>query len=379
MPTTSFTRSEWEGALEVTRETYMKTVVKAAMRRRLFFAMLRKRGKFKFNQGGTDLTWLIEKKQHNPQQFGDGQPIQFVRKSLHKQATIGFRSYYDNDAISWRNEMQNKGTDALVKLGASKLEGLGTSMKSFLNGELFKDGYAAGNEQSIHGLESMFGTGTTVAGDIIAQPSDTYATLATDLATEGGVWSSDYTTSPNANAASDWPFGNPVGHHSGTHYDYWSPKHWNWSSTGWNTGGVTWEDNCLLVLRNAVTCQRRLNGEEGKTDMFLCDDRMLIDLKTALEPRMRTSTPHKAAQDLGFESVVNYEGVAVDTDFHIPVNAGYGVSLDQMEFCTQTPDLFESHGPQWELTQMAHLFLTAFLGNVKYKSPKYFWKTSNVA
>ncbi len=379
MPTSGFTRTAWQESLNVTRETYMKEVIKTAQRKRLVMALLKKRGKFKYNQSGTDLTWLIEKKQTNPRQLGDGGPVQFSRKTLHKQATIDWRGYEDNDMITYRNEKQNDGVDALVKLGASKLKQLGEAMKSYLNQQLFVDGYASGNEQAIHGLESFFGTGTTVAADIIAQPSDTYATISTTLGTEGGAWSSDLGTSPNANLANDWPFGSPSGHHSGTHYDFWSPKVWNWSSTGWGTGGTTWEDNCLQVLRNAVTVQRRLNGQEGKTDLFLCDDRMLVDLKDALEPRLRTSTPHKEATNLGFEETVNYEGLAIDTDFNIPVNTGYGLSVDNMEFCTQTSDLFDSFGPQWGLTHMAYLFLTTFLGNVKHNSPKYFWKTKNVA
>jgi hypothetical protein len=379
MPTHGVARTAWQGTAQVTRERYIPQVVETLVRGRLLTAMLRKRGRFKMNETGDQLTWPVEYKQTQPRQLGDGQPLVFTRKDHHKQAGIDFRSYYAEDLITHINERQNRGPEAMVKLIGTKLESLKRSMGDFWNSQLYVDGYASGNEQKMHGFESFAGTSTTTTADKIAKPGDTYAGVSTAVGAAGGSWSSDLSTSPNASIASDWPFGGGANGQLDSHYDYWSPKLWNWSSTAWGTGGTTWRDNCLSVLRTAIEVQQRLCGSEGRPDLFLTESQMAIDIKDKLETRLRIQSPHKESMDLGFASTINYDGLGIDTDYSCPVNSGYGLSLNNLSICSQHDELFKSWGPEWQTDRLAYIFLCIFLGNAKYTSPKFFFEAKNYA
>ena len=379
MPETTFTRNAWSGVLNLTRETYLSQKVEEIKRSRLLFAMLQKKGRITHGRGGTDFTWLFDYKLPQPLEYGDAQTPNFTRQEYTKQATIGARSYYVTDQVTWHNEQQNKGQDALGSLVGQKLNKLGNAMEQYLNGQAYIDGYASGNTRQLIGLESMMGTGTTVATDILAKPDDDYGTVATDVATFGGNWSTDRTVSPNANIATDWPFGSGLNGQLDVQYDVWSPKIWNWSSTGWGTSSTTWKDNCLILIRTAVANQRRLLGNDGQPDLFLTEDQMCIDGQEALEPRFRIQSPHKASEELGFGGMPQYEGMGIDVDYNCPANSGYMLPVKKMELFTQTKKLFAIDGPTWSARDDANLFIARFLGNFRFDSPRFFAKAENVA
>lgn len=371
MTTASLTRDAWVEVVNTTREMYTDAMPDLVARKRLILAFLKKKGCIKLNHpGGDHLAWAFRYKESTPQQFGDGNPITFTRKAEHKQAAVNWRSYIDTDSITWQNELMNRGDAALINIAAGKLKNLMSSMRNFFAGELFGDGSGA---QELEGLEALFATSTTVAGDIVAKPGDTYATLST--AVDGSAsWTTGEATSPNASIATDWPYGN-----GDAHYDYWSPVIANDSSTGWGTGSTAWEDNCLKVLRFLTTVQaHRCAKSDGTPDLFLTTSSRMIDLKNRLEQRFRTITPSKAAQDLGFTGTIDYDGVTVDTDFNVPAASGYLLSCRNMELVTLTKQLFESRGPTNFDDRYASLMSVAFLGNMRFDSPKFQAKTAAV-
>lgn len=372
MTTASFTRDVWAEVTNTTRETYVNKMPDLIARKRLILALLKKKGCIKLNHdGGDHLAWPFRYKESTPIQFGDGNPITFTRKAEHKQAAVAWKSYIDTDQLNWQNAEMNKGQAALVKLSSVKLKNLLSSMQNFFTGELFGDGSGA---QELDGLEALFATSTTVAGDIVAKPGDTYGTLSTAFDTSAS-WTTGESTSPNASIATDWPYGS-----GDAHADYWSPVIANDSSNAWGTSSTTWEDNCLRVLRFLTTVQaHRCAKSDGQPDLFLTTSSRMIDLKNRLEQRFRTTTPSKEAEELGFKGTIQYDGVTVDTDFECPAASGYLLSCKNMELVTPCSKLILSEGPDWYGDRQAWLMLVKFLGNTRFSSPKFQAKTAAVA
>lgn len=371
MTTASFTRNVWEGAANVTREQYHPTVVELVMRARLINAFMRKKGRIKTNMSGDHLAWVFKYKQAQPYQYGDGNPIQFPRLNNYAQAALDWNSYIAPDSLTWQESLVNKGNAALVRLSTQKMKDLMESMRDFFNGEYYGDGSGA-NE--LDGLEAMFATGTTVAADIVAQPSDTYAAVSTAVGTGSSTWTSGLATSPNAAIATDWPHGD-----GSSDYDYWAPLVVNDSSTAWGTGSQDWADNCTEVIRFMVEIQRKRCGAKATPDLFIVNSKRCIELKDKLETRFRTLTPHKEAEELGFPGTPSYEGVAINTDFNCPENVAYLVPTNALSLNTTTKRLFDSYGPEWQTDRMAWIMLSAFMGNLRATSPKYMAKSAAVA
>jgi hypothetical protein len=88
--------------------------------------------------------------------------------------------------------------------------------------------------------------------------------------------------------------------------------------------------------------------------------------------------PHKGAQDLGFDDVLNQDGVMIDTDFDVPSGVGYGLNVDQMELGSLDNVLFASRGPEFDIKTDSWLFMVGFFGNARY-NPKYFSKFNDYA
>lgn len=372
MTTATFTRNVWSGVANANRETYHASVTELVYRSRLLMAKLRKGGRLKTGMSGDHLAWVYRYKQAQPIQYGDGNPITFPRNQYHAQAVIDWNQYIAPDSITEHEKRMNRGDAALVKLAGTKMAHLMESMQDFFNNEGYGDGSGA---MELDGLESMFGTGTTVAADIVAQPSDTYAANSTAVAQGASTWTSGLSTSPNAAIATDWPHGN-----GSADYDFWSPLIVNdGSPTGWGTSSSAWEDNCLPALRFMVEIQKKRCGAKAVPDLYMSNSKRCIELKNRLEQRFQTNTPHKEAEDLGFPGTPQYEGVAIYTDFNCPEDTSYLLSTKALSICTLTNRLFESYGPQFELDRMADIMLVNFDGNMRFESPKFFAKSASIA
>jgi hypothetical protein len=130
------------------------------------------------------------------------------------------------------------------------------------------------------------------AADRIAEPSVTYAGLSTALANQGGTWTANLTTSPNATLANDWPDGT-----GDSEYDYFAPKLINWSSTGWGTGATDLRDNCWRVIGQAITWLTIQGGDDGMPEICVLASNLFQSYKNHEEAIRRINIPHKTAND----------------------------------------------------------------------------------
>jgi hypothetical protein len=368
---------EWIGIVSTTMPKYTKGASDMTLRKRLLLAMLQKRGRIAYNASGTELIWQLKFSQPPVTQAdGDGGVVDFSNHRAYRQVSVDWRGYRATDSMGQKQQLMNKGTEALVNLFQSKSNNLQQSISDTFSSELYKDGEATGRESAVHGLETFMGAGTVAAGDIIAQPSDTYGLgqLSTGLAAYGGNWSSGLSTKPNSTVATDWPFGN-----GSAEYDFNSPKLINWSSSAWGTSAVTWEANCWRAISTGIIWLTTTGGSDGMPSICALSPDMFQGYKNAQEVKTRITVPHKESEDLGFGNTLNQDGVSLQSDFDCPANTGYFINVNQMKVHSLTPQLFWHEGPDKDpRSGWSWLWGYGFWGNVEYK-PKHFGKLFSYA
>jgi hypothetical protein len=235
------------------------------------------------------------------------------------------------------------------------------------------DGYAAGNELRFHGLESFLGyngtinvatgaTRTANAADPFAAPSDTYAGLSTVLGAYGGsqksgVW-------PNGEAESE--------------YDFYSPIICNYTSSYF--GGTTWTANCTKALREALHQTRRNDTKQDQVDMCLMDRRLYIDFLNKLDEKERVVVSRtNGLRSYGFTDVFEFDGVECSSENSIPAGVAYGLAIGNMELLCMEGQLYNSEGPFYDEITQQYRYVVSTLGNLKFKSPRNFFKLAAVA
>jgi len=301
--------------------------------------------------------------------------VDFSNHDAFRQLTTGWRGYIATDTLTKKQNAMNKGDEALINLFQTKQNRLMKSISDNFCAELYKDGSAAGRENCVEGLETFMTATTPAAADRIATPNDSYAGLTTNLANQGGAWSSGLTTFPNSTLATDWPDGQ-----GDSEYDYLAPKLVNWSSSNWGTGSTLWEDNCWRVISQAITWLTTTGGDDGMPDICVLAPNLFQGYKNHEEAIRRISIPHKVASDLGFAgNVLNQDGCAIQSDFDCPVNTGYMLNTSHITISSMMPELFWMEGPDKDpRSAWSWLWGTGFYGNVKYQ-PKYTAKLKNYA
>ena len=356
---------EWIGIIETTRHKYLKGASDLTIRKRLLLAMLQRRGRITYNNSGDECRWDVEFSEPPVTAHGDGGVIDFSNHDAYRQIGIDWRGYVATDTMSKKQKQMNRGDEAIVQVFENKNKKLMKAISNNFAGELYKDGEEAGRENNIHGLETFLGAGTVTSADRIAAPSDTYGVTALSTApgTYGGSWSAGLTTKPNASLATDWPDGQ-----GSSEYDFMSPKLINWSSTNWGTGATTWEANAWRVISQLITWLTTTGGDEGMPTLIPMGSDLYQGYKNAQEVKTRIIVPHKEAQDLGFQGVLNEDGCGLYSDFDCPAGVGYGLNLMEMEICSLFDKLFWMEGPDKDpRTVWSYLWGVGFFGNVKYQ------------
>jgi hypothetical protein len=365
--------AEFAAVLKEAAPAYLKGRADNTIRNRLLLTLLAKNGRIKYNASSHKLYWDVKAGQRVIEAYGDDGVINFQRSDLHEQLNIDWRGYKMSDRMTEKQRLMLGDLTAIIDRYSGVAEDMMDDLQDGFCGELFVDGYAAANTNRLHGLESFFGTGTTVAADRIAQPSDTYGGHSSVLGTRGGTWSTNLTTYPNANAATDWPDGNGT-----ADYDWNSPKVINYSSTNWGTGSTTWADNCERVLGQTTIWTTLTGGKKGRPTLYLLAGDLFYDYQNKMRAKYRISVPHSEANDLGFSDTLNQDGVMIQADFDVPAGSGYGLNINQMVLESLDSVLFSSRGPEYDINTDGYLWLIGFFGNARYNI-KHFSKLAAVA
>ena len=369
------TGNEFVGVLNTVMPKYLKGAADLTVRKRLWLAMLERRGAISFNHSSYTMIWDVEYAEPPVESYADGGQLTFSVGDYYKQAELNWRGYKVTDKMTEKQRDMMADSAMIVRRYKKKIPKLMKTLRNKFGSELYVDGSAAGNENRLDGGGTWKANdGNTVAGDRIANPSDTYAGLSTTAA-QYDTWTSDG-TAPNATLATDWPEG---GSGDTAGYDYWSPKLANWSSTAWGTSSTAWIDNGEFVLRKLLQWLRLTAGADGASLLALLAGDLFTDFKNAHSTKGRFLVPHQEANDLGFPDVLNFEGLALQSEFGTAMNTGWVINADEMELQSLKPQLFGKAGPDWDPHTASWLFQAGFFGNLNWHSPKFHAYMENYA
>jgi len=363
----------WIGHITTMAPTWARGAEDLTARNRRYFGRLRERGRVMTNQHPEDFYWDVEFRDPLVETYYGGGIIDFSDSDLYRQLRIGTRGYISQDAMTEEERLQQNGDAAILKRYDRKIPALLSAMEKNASAELYIDGSAAGNGRRYEGLETFMGAGTCATDDIICQPNGAYGGKDTDLGGEGGSWSTALTTKPNSTIATDWPYGQ-----GDAEYDYMAPKMLNWSSTGWGTGGTSFEDNCERAVRALAIWCTHGNGPENRPSEIILSADLYNSYLNHMASKGRTIIPIAANTDYGMNAQrwngIMQEGWQIIHDYDCPAGKGYAVNYDKMALMLLGSQLFMPDGPRWVPERRSYIFSVASYGNLRYWSPKHFGK-----
>jgi hypothetical protein len=359
---------EWSRIVNTTIHEYVRDVEVQILRNRKLLAMLKERGRITFNHAGDLLDWKAKYKRAPMQGYADTDTLTFSRRDRWKTAQLDWRGYAATDAMTKLERLKNKNTEAIVKIYSEIATNLVEDIEDQFGDELYIDGNAAGNTKRIHGIESFLGTSGVQAAGYVGTPSSVYAGLSCVLGNYGGSWSVDGSSNVN------WPTGT-----GDAHFDFWTPLIVSYTnSTGttgtWSSATKTWPNTCKEAMRFGIVKGKKNKSKKGQLDLILHNDELYRQFLNQLDGEERLmverGTKKGGLVALGFEDVVNFDGVDVSYEYGIPTNNGYGFSMDNMELMSLQPQLFVPEGPDFDIASQSYRFSIDFFGNARF-NPRY--------
>lgn len=356
---------EWVGVVRAAAPKYIKGAIDLTIRKRIILALLEARGLIVTNYlGSFEEDFTLDYKEAPVEALGDGGVAEYSRRDYLKHGKRDWRGYLATDLMTLKEKEMLKGGDyVIVNRYKRILPKLVQGVRNQIGLEFYIDGNAAGNENRFCGLETFCGadTGSMTAADLIAPPSDTYCGISTALH-QGGSWSADMTTKPCAAVGYDWPEGQGT-----TEFDYNSPKLINWSGNRWSgTTTTDWKTNSEFCLRRLIQWLSLTAGVESSTLLCVLAGHMLSEFKDAMSSKSRILLPHKESEDLGFGDVLNFEGLALKSEFGIAANTGYAVNVDTTELDVLPSDLIKALDPMFDPNSLSWKFGVYTFGNFKF-------------
>ena len=374
--------ADWARTIGTTLVLHLKEEELATFRKYKLFALLEGSGRVSMNQGGRGFDWEVRYK-NQPVTSNSGESARvFARHNLWQRANLPYRGYSVTDMVTKREMLENRGVSQLIDIAGKMASRLQESMQEQLGQEIYVDGNLPGNENRWHGLESIFGFDGTIniadgkkraanAADPFAYPLDTYAGLSTELGALGGA----------QRAAGSWPYV-PCD----SEYDYYSPLIVNYTSTYFNgkdAGGAAqnnWKYQCVEAIREGVQHAKRNDTKESQIDLILLNRKLYIDFLNRLDSRERAIVTKSAGlRSYGFGDVVELDGIEVSTEYAVPTDTGYALSVGNMEMKCMEGQLMTGEGPYYNEELQAHRYAVSNLANLKFKSPRNFVKFAAVA
>ncbi|MHC4644222.1 MAG: phage major capsid protein [Planctomycetota bacterium] len=329
--------AEFARALQAATAKYLKGAANETIQNSIILSELKKRGRIKYNQSGTSIDWRIKYKQRTLTPVADMEDLQFARQNLYVSATLPYRGYRMQDAISEKERQMVKGTEALMQIWPGKMESLMEDANDRLSAELFVDGNATGNTEKFHGLESIFGAATGTSTTQWTTSSETYAGLT--LAAVHGTESDSSAYSPQILEESYTDYG-------------------------------TWASNPTKIVRALVSGCTLRNNKRGRPDMVMTGENRYNQFKDKLasEEQIMAGPPTRERTYAGLKGIA-YDGVEVTWDFDCGTALAYCLNFDHIELRILTPRLWYSRS-DYDHGKDAHTFSVNILGNMRI-NPRY--------
>lgn len=361
-----------------TLANHIREVEESMLRNYQMGALLEAGGRVNYNNSGEGFDWPVQYRLHKVEGNTGETQRNFARRNLWKTANLEFRGYQTTDSMYYREFRSNKGPEGVVKVFDNFVERLETSLTQGLGGEYYVDGSASGNEQSWHGLESMFVLNGTVnstsgaqraanAADIVGYPNDTYSGLSTVLGNYGG----------ENESGQYWPDGI-----SDAEYDFWSPLVVNYTTTHADLPSTTqtWAGQGDEAMRYAIINAQRNTSKNGQITNILLARDLYMGLLNIIDDKERIQiSSEQSLRALGFKNVLNFDGIEVSWEAAIASGVGYGINYDNMELKSMDESLLRSEGPEYDIHSQSFNAVVSTLSNLKFSSPRNFFKLAALA
>ena len=369
MPSTT----TWGRSLAASIVKHLPDVEDEVLRNRPVSAYLKDRGRCLFNQGGNGFDWRIKYKLHTVQGNTGETARNFTRTNRYQIAELEYRGYQVVDAIYKKEMLENRGPEQIIDLAGDMVEDLTESLDEHIGDQWYVDGNLAGNENSLHGFESMLGLNGTRhvttgaqrvanAADAYGYPSDTYANLTTGLGDYGGSQTSGI-----------WPDGQAQ-----PAYDFFTPIVTNYTSSAFT--GTDWTANCVEAIRAMQIAVHRNGGQNNAADFGVLDRGLYRDLLHVLDDKERVLVTNDAGlRSFGFKNVSEIDGVEWTHDYGVPVNVGYVFNVDQMDVRSMQATFLNSDENEWDIDSQSMKYVVDCLANIQFKSPRNFGKLQAIA
>jgi hypothetical protein len=373
--------TDWARSIGTTIVNYLREEELNTFRKFKVFAALEGSGNVIMNQGGLGLNWQVRYR-NQPVTGNNGEtPRVFARQNLWVDANLPYRGYQVTDSIYKREMLENRGQQALINVAGKMASRLQESMEQHLAKEVWIDGNLAGNELRFHGLDSFTAIDGTVsivdgtkraanADDPFGWPADVYAGINTGL---GAVAGSQLQGSwPNGVADPEYDFYSPIV--VNTTSKYFKGK----DSTG--ADSFTWKDQCVQAVREGIQQAKRNDTKASQIDMVILDRKMYIDYMNKLDSKERIlANNNEGLRSYGFKDVFQQDGVDISTEYAVPSGCGYGLSIANMELRCMEGSLMTAEGPFYNEDTQAYRYVVSVLANLKFVSPRNFFKLQAIA
>ena len=368
--------TDWARAIGTSITNYLREEEIAVLRKFRVYAALEGSGNVLTNQSGRGFSWEVRFR-NQPVSANNGEtPRVFSRQNLWKTAKLDWRGYQVQDSILRREMLENRGQQALINVAGKMSARLQESMEQHLSREVYVDGGKPGNEHRFCGLDTMFAYDGTVnvndgtkraanAADPFAWAKDEYAGLSTELGAEAG---SQLEKGSWPNVACD------------ESYDYYTPIVCNYTSTFFKGATPTWKDQCVEATREAIHQTKRNDSKDSAIDLVIMDRRMFIDYMNRLDSKERAIvTKTNGLKSYGFGDVFEQDSVEISTEYAVPTGCAYGLSIGNMYLHCMESQLITAEGPYFNQHNQAYEYVASVLANLRFVSPRNFFKLAAVA
>jgi hypothetical protein len=334
-----------------THTQYVKGFEDETTRSRLLLFGLRKRGKIKYKQGGTSVTWKVKYGRRDLTAYDDLDSVTYTRSNLITTATLGWGAYNVSDAITKAEMLANRGQEAIINTYDTMADSMTQDLEDGFNVKLYN---GSGSGAHIVGIMNAlrFNAASNTVEALVPKTSTNYATLPLDSTT-------------------------PVG----TTGDYWSPKGIN---AGYNS--ETWAATANKAISQMGFLIRKLQISAGRSDMRarpdLCIltptqyDAFKLDVQKKGAIYITPGSTKLQAVEFGFDATpfngvdVSYDDAIPSTDIDSQTVGGIILNFDYIELLSQQPTLFVATTHPEE-ARKSILFDIDFFGQLKVTCPRY--------
>ena len=371
---------QWSRIVNSTIKNYIREEEVNILRNRKLTALLKKRGRITHNWSGTGMDWKVRYRRAPLIGFADGDTVTFARQDRDKTAQLDWRGYSSSDAMTKGEFLQNRSTEAIIKLFDNRNKLLLEDVQDSFSEEMYLDGTTAVNAKRMHGIESFMNYYQAVPGNGFMKPIAKYAGQDCTPGANGGSW-------PNINSKT-WPHGK-----GDAVYDFWSPliidvgDYFFGTTPLWGPN-ATGASSAVEAISSAIIKSKKSPSSKGELDVFLLNDEAYRQYASQLRALQRIVVNGKASElvGLGFDNVIQQDGGKdVTWEYGLPTSSdlggqygviGYGWNLDQVELRSMQSDLFVPEGPSFDDATKTWRWSIDFYGNLVF-NPKYQVKLFN--